>query len=74
MPPVKRILELNMDHPVLVGIKALFEKDKENAILKEYSKLLLDMAVISEGGKLDNPARFSKKIGEMMASALENRA
>ena len=70
MPPVKRILELNMDHPVMMGIKALFEKDKENAALKEYSNLLLDMAVISEGGKLDNPARFSKKVGEMMAGAL----
>ncbi|OQY07392.1 MAG: molecular chaperone HtpG [Desulfobacteraceae bacterium 4572_123] len=74
MPPVKRILELNMDHPVLVGIKALFEKDKDNAALKEYSKLLLDMAVISEGGKLENPARFSRKVGEMMASALEKPA
>lgn len=74
VPTVKRILELNMDHPVLVGIKTLFERDKDSAVLKEYSKLLLDMAVISEGGKLDNPARFSKKIGEMMADALGNIA
>jgi len=74
VPQVKRILELNMDHPVLTGIKALFEKDRDNAILKEYSKLLLDMAVISEGGKLENPARFSKKVGEMMAGALGNPA
>ena len=70
-PDVKRVLELNMDHPVLAKIKALFEQDRKNPILKEYSYLLLDMALISEGGKIDNPARFSKSIGELMAGALK---
>jgi molecular chaperone HtpG len=70
-PESKRVLELNMEHPVVEKIKALFEKDRENARLKDYSELLLDMAVVSEGGKLDNPARFSKMVGELMARAME---
>ncbi|PID39646.1 MAG: molecular chaperone HtpG [Proteobacteria bacterium] len=70
-PPVtKRVLELNMDHPVVDKIKALFESDRDNPKLKDYSRLLFDMAVVSEGGKLDNPARFSKMVGELMAKAM----
>jgi len=69
-PGVKRVLELNMDHPVLKKIKQLYESDRDNPTLKDYSDLLFDMAVISEGGKLDDPARFSKKVGNMMAGAL----
>jgi molecular chaperone HtpG len=70
-PAVKRVLELNMDHPLMEKIKALFENDRENEALKAYSQMLFDLAVVSEGGKLDNPARFSKMVGEAMASAME---
>jgi molecular chaperone HtpG len=69
-PEVKRVLELNMDHPVIDKIKTLFENDRDNPVLKDYSQLLMDMAVVSEGGKLDNPARFSKVVGDLMAEAM----
>jgi molecular chaperone HtpG len=67
---VKRILELNIDHPVIGKIKELFENDRNNPKLKDYSQFIFDVAVISEGGKIDNPALFSKLIGEIMSSAL----
>jgi len=70
VPQTKRVLELNMDHPLLTKIKALYEKDKEAPELKEYTNLLFDMAVISEGGKLDNPSRFSKVMGDLLAGAI----
>jgi molecular chaperone HtpG len=70
-PPVaKRVLELNMDHPVIEKIKTLYENDRNNPQLKDYSQILFDMAVVSEGGKLDNPARFSKMVGDLMAQAM----
>ena len=69
-PEQKRSLELNVDHPVIDKIKGLFETDTTNPALQDYSELLLDIAVISEGGKIDNPARFSKLLGDMMAKAL----
>ncbi len=72
VPKTKRVLELNMDHPLLAKIKALHEKDKEAPALKDYTDLLFDLAVISEGGKLDNPSRFGKVIGDLMAGAINS--
>ena len=69
-PEIKRVLELNMDHPVMAKIKALYEEDRENALLKDYSRMLYDLAVIAEGGKLDNPGRFSRLVGEVMTQAI----
>ena len=71
VPKTKRVLELNMDHPLLAKIKAVYEKDKDAAALKDYTDLLFDMAVISEGGKLENPSRFSKLLGDLMVGALD---
>jgi len=70
-PESKRVLELNMDHPVVEKIRTLFENDRDNPELKNYSQLLLDMAIVSEGGKLDNPGRFSKMVGDLMTRAME---
>jgi len=70
MPEQKRILELNMDSTLMAKIKNMFETDTNNPMLKDYSELLFDLAVISEGGKLDNPAKFSKTIGDMMEGSL----
>ena len=72
VPKTKRVLELNMDHPLLSKIKAVYEKDKDAPALKDYTDLLFDMAVISEGGKLENPSRFSKLVGDLMAGALDS--
>jgi molecular chaperone HtpG len=69
-PPVKRVLELNMEHPLLAKIKTIFEDDKDAPMLKDYSDLLFDMAVIAGGGKIDNPSRFSKMIGDLMTNSL----
>jgi len=70
MPEQKRILELNVGHPVMDKIKLMFETDTNNPALKNYSSLLYDIAIISEGGKIENPAQFSKMIGDLMASSI----
>ena len=66
-PENKRVLELNMTHPVMEKIYGMFEADKKDTKLDDYIHLLLDLAVIGEGGKLDDPAKFSKLVGELMA-------
>jgi len=66
-PENKRVLELNMEHPVMEKIHGMFEADKNDAKLDDYIHLLLDLAVIGEGGKLDDPAKFSKLVGDLMA-------
>jgi len=70
LPDVKRILELNMGHPVLEKIKRLYDKDRSDPVLEDYSRLLYDIAVIGEGGKVEDPSRFSKTIGELMSAAI----
>ncbi len=70
VPEVKRTLELNINHQVMPRIKALFEKDPSAPEMKEYCNLFLDVALIGEGGKVDNPARFSKTIGDLMSKAI----
>lgn len=70
VPKTKRILELNPNHPLLEKIQTLYENNSDDETLKDYSRLLLDLAVVSEGGKVENPARFSKMVGELMAKGI----
>jgi molecular chaperone HtpG len=69
-PEVKRVLELNVSHPVIRKMKTLFESEENHPELQGYSEILMDMAIIAEGGKIENPASFSKTMGEMMAKAI----
>ncbi len=70
IPETKRILELNIGHPVLEKINQIYSKNKEDEAISAYSTLLLDLAIIAEGGKLENPAQFSKTVGDLMAKAI----
>jgi len=70
-PDVKRVLELNVNHPVILKMKSIFEADRKNPELSAYCEILLDMAIIAEGGKIENPASFSKTMGNLMAKALD---
>ena len=66
----KRVLELNLDHPVITKIQDLLKQDKNDPKLKDYCNLLFDLATVVEGGKIENPSQFSKLVGELMSSAL----
>ena len=70
-PEIKRVLELNINHSLMTKMKSLFEKDAGDPVLKDYSNLLFDIALISEGNKLLNPATFSQQIGDLMATAIK---
>ena len=69
-PEQKRSLELNVNHPLIDKMKEIFESDTTNPALADYSQMLLDIAIVSEGGKIDNPARFSKLMGDLMAKSI----
>ncbi len=66
----KRILELNIKHPAIEKLKALYENNRDDASLQDYSELLFNLAVIGEGGKIENPSKFSQSIGKLMADTL----
>ncbi|MFO7753696.1 MAG: molecular chaperone HtpG [Desulfobacteraceae bacterium] len=69
-PDQKRTMEVNINHPVMEKIKEIYESDTNNPVLQDYSDLLFDLAVVSEGGKVENPSRFSKLVGDLMADAI----
>lgn len=67
VPKQKRILELNPDHPLFASMNTMFEKDKENPLLKEYIDMLYDQALILEGSRPRDPAKFARAVAGLMA-------
>ncbi len=68
LPENKRILEVNLEHPALAMLKDLFEKDSSSEKLADYIHLLYDIALIGEGGRVEDPSRFSRLVGDLMAA------
>ena len=66
----KRALELNLTHPVVAGLKSLFDKDPTDPRVESIGRLLYDQAVIAEGSKLKDPAGFARRVNEAIARSL----
>jgi molecular chaperone HtpG len=69
VPETKRILELNPDHPVIETMNDLFTADKKNPKLADYSELLYDQALLTEGIAIKDPARFARLVTGLMVQA-----
>jgi molecular chaperone HtpG len=70
VPHVKRILELNPTHPLVAGLQKAYEAKKDDPALAETAELLYGMALIAEGGELEDPARFTRILAERLAAGL----
>jgi molecular chaperone HtpG len=66
-PRVKRILELNPNHPLVGGLRSAHEQRAEDPALPETAELLYGTALLAEGGDLDDPARFAKLLADRLA-------
>ncbi len=62
-PPRKPILEINPQHPLLERARADSER------IGDWSRLLLDQAVLAEGGQLDDPVAFVRRMNAMLVAA-----
>ncbi len=56
----KPILEINPHHPMVQRLK--FEEEK----FDDWSHLLFDQALLAEGGQLEDPAAFVKRLNELL--------
>ncbi|MDO9012934.1 MAG: molecular chaperone HtpG [Gallionella sp.] len=65
IPESLPILEINPQHPVVIRLKA------ESQHFDDWTAVLFDQALLAEGGQLDDPAGFVKRINHLM---LEMRA
>ena len=59
-PERKPILEVNPQHPLVKQLGT------ETARFDDWSSLLFDQAVLAEGGKLDDPSGFVKRMNELL--------
>jgi len=73
MPPMKRILEINPDHPLFAAMNGVFEQNEVSGTLKDYIQLLYDQALVLEGSKPKDPSAFSKAIAKLMVENAEKR-
>ena len=70
IPKVKRILEINPSHPVLVHLQKRFEADKNDPLLADYAELLYGQALLAESSLPPDPGKFSKTFADLMARAI----
>ncbi|HNH14525.1 MAG TPA: molecular chaperone HtpG [Rhodocyclaceae bacterium] len=59
-PAAKPILEINPEHPVVLRLK------DEQAHFDDWTAVLFDQALLAEGGQLDDPAGFVKRVNQLM--------
>jgi molecular chaperone HtpG len=62
VPTAKPILEVNPTHPIVQGLK--YEPDEIR--FGDWSHILFDQALLAEGGQLEDPGTFVKRLNELM--------
>jgi molecular chaperone HtpG len=60
----KPILEVNVHHPLVQSL----DKQSERGRFRDWCLILFDQALLAEGGQLDDPATFVKRLNELMLS------
>jgi molecular chaperone HtpG len=61
-PDTKPILEINPEHPLLLKLKS------DNQNFDEWTQVLFDQALLAEGGQLNDPAAYVKRINQLLLS------
>ena len=72
MPKSKRILELNPDHPIVSSLNKLFAANPKDSKLGDFSEMLYDQALLTEGSPIAHPLKFSKRVAELMVMGLNS--
>jgi molecular chaperone HtpG len=62
VPTTKPILEINPRHPIVQRLRG----EKESERFDDWSLILFDQALLSEGGQLEDPAGFVRRLNELM--------
>ena len=62
VPASKPILEINPHHPLVQRLK----DEADEARFGDWSRVLFDQALLAEGGQLEDPAGFVKRLNQLM--------
>ncbi|MDF1588419.1 MAG: molecular chaperone HtpG [Gammaproteobacteria bacterium] len=58
----KPIFELNPEHPMVVRLK----DEQDDARFEDWSAILFDQALLAEGGQLEDPASYVKRLNALL--------
>jgi molecular chaperone HtpG len=67
LPDSKPILEINPKHPIMMRLRS------EDQGFDDWAAVLLDQAILAEGGQLDDPATFVKRVNQLMLALSERK-
>ncbi len=70
VPGSKPILEINPQHPLVQRLKY----ESEGARFDDWSHVLFDQALLAEGGQLEDPASFVKRLNTLMLDMAGSQA
>ena len=62
-PSTKPILEINPQHSLVMRLKG----ESDEARFADWANLLFDQALLAEGGQLEDPASFVKRLNSLLA-------
>jgi molecular chaperone HtpG len=71
VPATKRILELNATHPLIEHLSKRYEADKDTEELGRTAEMVYQLALLAEGGELQDPAGFSKQVASVLSNSLK---
>jgi molecular chaperone HtpG len=69
IPALKPVLEINPNHPIVERLK----QETDDARFADWSHTLFDQATLAEGGQLDDPATFVKRLNSLMLTLAAQR-
>ncbi len=62
MPNSKPTLEINIGHAIFKKLQA----EKDDTVFSDWTSLIFDQALLSEGGQLEDPSGFVKRMNKLM--------
>jgi molecular chaperone HtpG len=66
VPPNPRILEVNLEHPLVQSLARLCSVESARDDVEEWIRLLHEQALVAEGSPLDEPAPFAQRVARML--------
>ena len=63
-PSTKPVLEINPQHAILQRLNSV----DDDARFNDWSKLLFDQALLAEGGQLEDPASFVRRLNSLLTN------
>jgi molecular chaperone HtpG len=69
MPASRRVLELNLKHPLVQRLAELETREPGSDRVADWIHLLYDQALLAEGSPPEDPAAFAKRLSRVMTAA-----